>query len=463
MCADQIVSSSFRDPSGFLFWRDGVLYRQVNASYRQDYDLLVSSGLYGRLVDEGLLIPHEEVDLPEPAAPGAYKTLRPERVPFISYPYEWSFAQLKDAALTTLRIQRAALERGLSLKDASAYNIQFVRGRPLLIDTLSFEKYNEGAPWVAYRQFCQHFLAPLALMGYVDPSLGQLLRLHIDGVPLSLASRLLPFRTRLRFSLLTHIHLHAGGEKRFAERADRVTGRSMSRTAFMALLENLQSAVEGLRRRSGSTPWSDYYQTSNYSPEALQHKAALVTEFIAEMEPAPRTLWDLGANTGYFSRLASRKGIDTIAFDSDPGCVEACYLEARRDGDAHLLPLVVDLTNPSPAIGWANEERMSLVARGPADAALALALVHHLAIGNNLPLGSIAAFLCRICRWLVIEFVPKEDSQVKRLLASRKDIFPDYRQEAFEAEFGQHFTIRRAAQIQDSLRTLYLMRSRKLE
>ncbi len=461
MSTDRVLPSSFRDPSGFLFWRDGVLYRQVNHSYREDYDLLVSSGLYDRLVHEGLLIPHEEVDLREPAAPGMYRTLRPERVPFISYPYEWSFGQLKDAALSTLHIQRMALDHGMSLKDASAYNIQFLRGRPVLIDTLSFERYREGAPWVAYRQFCQHFLAPLALMSYVDPRLGQLSRLYIDGVPLSLASQLLPWSTRWRFSLLTHIHLHARGEKRFAERPAAVAGRSISRTALTALIENLQSSVEGLRFRSDSSAWTEYYQTSNYSSEALQHKATLVAQLIAEIQPAPQSLWDLGANTGRFSRLASRKGIETIAFDNDPACVEQCYLEARREGETHLLPLLVDLTNPSPGVGWAHEERMSLLERGPADAAMALALVHHLAIGNNVPLGGIASFFGRLCRWLIIEFVPKTDSQVQRLLASRKDIFADYTQEAFEAEFGRHFDICRTAPIENSQRTLYLMRSRE--
>ncbi|MDI7275207.1 MAG: SAM-dependent methyltransferase [Anaerolineae bacterium] len=463
MSAERILPSSFRDPSGFLFHRDGILYRQVNRSYREDYDLLVGSGLYDRLVEERLLVYHEEITGCEPPAPGAYKLLRPEPVPFVSYPYEWSFSQLKDAALATLRIQKTALAFGMTLKDCSAFNIQFVGTRPLLIDTLSFERYREGEPWVAYRQFCQHFLAPLALVSYVDASLGRLSRLHIDGVPLSLASSLLPFSTRCRFSLLTHIHLHAGGERRFADRPQQVAGRRMGRTAFLALVENLESAVSGLRWRPRGSAWAEYYQASSYSAEALDHKAALVAEFLAAMEPAPRTLWDLGANTGTFSRIASKQGIETVAFDSDPACVEQAYLEARRSGDAHLLPLLVDLTNPSPGLGWSHEERMSLLERGPADAALALALIHHLAIANNVPLAKVAAFLGRLCRWLVIEFVPKDDSQVQRLLASRKDIFADYAQEGFEAEFGRYFTIRRVAPIRGTQRLLYLMQRARQE
>jgi len=213
------LSASFRDPSGFLFTRQGVLYRQVNQAYQPHYDKLLNSGLYDKLVKAGLLIPHEEVGV-EPAEPSlAYKVLRPERVDFISYPYEWSFSQLQDAALATMAIQKLALDAGMVLKDSSAYNIQFYRGRPVLIDTLSFEAYREGEPWVAYRQFCQHFLAPLSLMAYTDVRLNQLLRIYIDGVPLDLAVRLLPGRTRFDLGLATHIHLHAVAQQRYADKA----------------------------------------------------------------------------------------------------------------------------------------------------------------------------------------------------------------------------------------------------
>src|SRR5687768_15426546 len=174
------LSASFRDPSGFLFSRDGVLYRQVNRRYEQGYARLMESGLYDRLVKAGLLIPHVEVDQAPAESDLSHKVIQPEHVPFISYPYEWSFSQLKDAALATLSIQRRSLKVGMSLKDASAYNIQFVRGKATLIDTLSFETYKEGQPWVAYRQFCQHFLAPLALMALKDVRLNQLLRVYIE-------------------------------------------------------------------------------------------------------------------------------------------------------------------------------------------------------------------------------------------------------------------------------------------
>jgi len=449
------VPSSFRDPSGFVYSRDGNLYRQVNLRYRNEYDQLMQSGLYAELVRDRLLIPHEEIDV-EPAKPElAYKIIRPESLGFISYPYEWCFSQLKDAALSTLSIQKKALEFGMSLKDSSAFNIQFSDGQPLLIDTLSFEKYQEGLPWIAYRQFCQHFLAPLVLMSRRDVRLIQLFRTYIDGIPLDLASSLLPRRTYLSFPLLTHVHLHARSQRHFSSGQSRLTQRRMGHLSFLGLIDNLESAIKGLKWQPSGTEWAEYYEDTNYSHRALDHKKALISEFIARIRPG--TVWDLGANLGMFSRLASSNGAQTVSFDIDPAAVERNYLECKANGETKLLPLLLDLTNPSPAIGWGNEERMSLIERGPADMVLGLALLHHLAISNNLPFDRIARFLSELCRWLVIEFVPKSDSQVQRLLSTREDIFTDYDRSAFEAEFGRYFATVASASIDDSERVLYLM------
>jgi len=450
------LPSSFRDPSGFLFRQDGVIYRQVNLVYKDNYDHFMDSGLYQALVDDNLLIPHVEVGIESPVPELAYRVIKPEPIPFISYPYEWCFSQLRDAALTTLKVQRKALDFGMSLRDSSSYNIQFKNGRPIFIDTLSFGKYREGEPWVAYRQFCQHFLAPLALMSYKDIRLSQLLGIHIDGLPLDLTACLLPWRTRLRFSLLSHIHLHARSQRHFADKPINVGQQRMSRYAFLGILNSLESIVRKLKWQPGGTEWADYYQDTNYSPQAFEHKKTIVADFLDKIRPA--TVWDLGANVGIFSRLASDRGIPTVSFDVDPAAVEKNYLDYVARGDTSILPLVIDLTNPSPGIGWENKERMSLKERGPADAVLALALVHHLAISNNVPLSRIAGFLSDICHWLIIEFVPKTDSQIQRLLATREDIFPDYTRQAFEQEFGRYFTISDSADIRESQRTLYLMR-----
>ena len=454
----QRLTASFRDPSGFLFSREGLIYRQINQAYRENYQALMESGLYEKLVRADLLIPHQETSV-EPAEPSlAYKIIQPEPIHFISYPYEWCFSQLKDAALTTLAIQKLAYQHGMSLKDCSAYNIQFHRNRPILIDTLSFELFHEGEPWVAYRQFCQHFLGPLALMAHRDVRLGQLMRIYIDGIPLDLVSKLLPFRTKLDFALVSHIHLHSMSQRYFSGRAiDKTTGtRRMSSTAFLGLVDSIEAGIRRLRWEPRGTEWGDYYQaTHNYSQEAVEHKLQLVTRFIDHIHPT--SVWDLGANTGLFSRIASTKGIPTVAFDIDPAAVEQNYRACISEESTNLLPLLLDLTNPSPSLGWQNLERKSFLERGSPDAVLALALVHHLAISNNVPLQWLADFFASLSPWLVIEFVPKSDTQVQHLLATREDIFADYTQESFERVFSEHYTIQDAVQIQDTDRKLYLM------
>jgi len=457
MGTDESVPSSFRDPSGFLFHRGGRLYRQVNDSYRADYKLLMESGLYKDLTTQGLLVPHVETSEPHMSGGGSL-VIEPEVIPFISYAYEWSFSQLQDAALTTLAIQKKAVEHGMSLKDASAYNIQFRGCCPVMIDTLSFERYREGEPWVAYRQFCQHFLAPLALMSFSDVRLSQLLRVNIDGIPLDLASHLLPSKTRLSLGLATHIHLHAQAQQKYADKQAKPTGRKMSRMAFLGLIDNLESTTRRLSWKPEGTEWADYYAATNYTDASLEHKAELVAEYLEKAQP--KTVWDLGANTGRFSRIAAERGIPTIAFDIDPAAVELNYLNCRKREERSMLPLLSDLTNPSPAIGWQNRERQSLIERGPCDTAMALALVHHLAIGNNLPFDHIADFLAGTCRTLVIEFVPKSDSQVQRLLATREDIFPNYTREVFEQVFSARFAILAWSPVKDSERIIYLMELR---
>ena len=462
MTADLRLGASFRDPSGFIFSRQGVLYRQVNQRYQADYDRLMGSGLYEKLVQAKLLIPHTEVD-EAPAEPAlAYKVIQPERVDFISYPYEWSFSQLKDAALATLQVQKLALEAGMSLKDASAYNIQFHWGKPLLVDTLSFETYQEGKPWTAYRQFCQHFLAPLALIAHVDVRLSQLLRVYIDGVPLDLASHLLPRRTRLDFGLTTHLHWHAAAQQRYADRqpGSKSSAARVSRIAFQGLIDSLEGTVRKLHWKPAGTEWGEYYtqDAAHYSSGALDHKAELVRGFIERVQP--RRAWDLGANTGRFSRLASQGNIPTVAFDIDPAAVEQNYLETLHKKETHLLPLVMDLTNPSPGLGWGHQERQAMLERGPVDMVLALALIHHLAISNNVPLAQLRDFFAAAGRWLVIEFVPKEDSQVKKLLAWREDIFTAYTLEDFESVFAERFTVHEKVAVKDTPRTLFLMERR---
>ncbi len=453
------IGSSFRDPSGFLFSRDGVLLRQVQERYRPHYEQLMSSGLYAALTAEGLLVPHEERPLEEAASPGAAYVLRPERLPFISLPYEWCFAQRQAAALLTLRVQELALAHGMTLKDASAFNVQFRGVQPVLIDTLSFERYEAGKPWVAYRQFCQHFFAPLVLQARLDARLGGLLRQYLDGIPLDLASALLPRSSWLRPALAMHIHLHAQSIARHAptdgaKPAANARGASVSLRGLEGLLASLRGAIEGLHWQAG-TEWGSYEETHNYDAAGRASKQGLVAEFV-RAAAATRVI-DLGANAGEYSRVARDAGATlVIAADGDAMAVERGFRRLREGGEVGIHPLLVDLTNPAPAQGWAHREWPSLAQRGPFDAVLCLALVHHLAIGNNVPLRGVAQMLAELGQQVIIEWVPKPDPQVQRLLSAREDIFDGYTEqgllEAFAAEGLR--AVQRAA-VGDSGRTLF--------
>ena len=453
-----ILPSSFRDPAGFLFIHDGTLYRQVNLSYRDHYEMFNSSGLYSSLIKKKLLITHEEVALPAQDPKTAFRIIRPHLIPFISYPYEWCFSQLKHAALLTLEIQKISLEHDMTLKDASAYNVQFLEGKPVFIDTLSFAPYEPGKPWSAYRQFCRHFLAPLALMKYNDIRLGQLFHSNIDGIPLDLTSSMLKKRTWLNMGILIHIHLHAKSERKYANMHIPIKPREISKHSLLGLLDSLTTTIEKMNWQPKGTEWAGYYQETNYSAEAFEHKKEIVARYLETLNP--KTLWDLGANNGFFSRIASDSGIFTLAFDIDPACVELNYREIVQKKEKNLLPLLLDLTNPSPGIGWQNTERDSLKDRGPADTVFALALIHHLAISNNVPLGQIAKYFSMLGNSFIIEFVPKTDSQVQRLLMNRKDIFNEYTEENFDRIFLRYFFIEDKERIKGSERSLYLLKKR---
>jgi hypothetical protein len=446
--------ASFRDPSGFVFWRDGDIYRQVAKSFTPEFELILKSGLLEDLIQDRLLLPFEVVDLSLKQNADAGMVLQPVQLDWISYPYEWGFGQWKDAALCTLENCRRALEAGYILKDASSFNIQFYRGKPILIDTLSFEPYEEGKPWIAYRQFCQHFLAPLALMAYIDPRLGTMLRCHTDGIPLDLAAKMLPNKAKWSFGVRTHIELHS----RANSASQTGPARPMSKLALRALLDSLKRTVESLRWEPRGTEWADYYSDTNYSHTAEGAKRGIVQTFLQQVPDSAKTCWDLGANDGSFSRLALQRGLLTVGWDIDRGAVENGYRWALGEQREDYLPLTLDLTNPSPSIGWSLKERESFLARGPVDVVLALALIHHLSIGNNVPLSLIADFFAEIGKWVIVEFVPTTDSQVQKMLVARKNIFGDYDIEHFESAFQTHFEIVAKRAVADSQRTIYLLR-----
>lgn len=448
--------ASFRDPSGFIFTQNEKPYRAVCEPYKQELNHLISSGLLRELTEKGLLVAHEQVETPPGLPENVCATWAPAIVPVVSYPYEWCFGQLKAAASLTLKIMKKAIAKGMVLKDASAYNVQFFGSAPRFIDLLSFERREVGAPWVAYRQFCQHFLAPLALAAKVDIRLISLLRTHLDGIPLDMASRLLPRHTWLKPGLLIHIHLHAKSQKRFSEARKKGEKETFGQNALWGLIESMDALIQGLDWNPAGTAWADYSQSHTYQESELRQKQDFVAGCVERERPG--SVLDLGSNVGIFSRIASSRGAYCISADMDPASVELNYRRSVKDSEANILPLVCDIGNPSPGIGWANAERSPLLHRTHSDMALALALLHHLVIAGNIPMDMVRDLLASVAKVLVIEFVPKEDTQTQRLLRFRRDIFPEYTQSGFEASFGRHFRIMDSRKISGTGRIIYLMR-----
>jgi hypothetical protein len=456
-----LVSGSFRDPMGFVFQQRGKYYRQINQAYKSHYQQLMSSGLYESLTATGLMLTHESIEKKRfHTSEDAYEIIEPKQLDLVTYPYEWSFSQLKDAALATISIQKIALKHNMILKDASCFNIQYFKGRPLLIDTLSFENYEVGKPWIAYRQFCQHFLAPLALMSYVDIRLNQLCANFIDGIPLDLTVKLLPFKARLNLSLFLHLFLHAKAQSKHQNNHSAHNKKAtLSKIALLGLIDSLESSIKKLTWRPANTTWFDYYENNNnYGETGLFEKEEIIENFAKLLQPS--TVWDLGANTGRFSRIFSKHNASVVSWDIDPACVELNYLKTKQDNETKILPLFLDLTNPTSSRGWACNERSSFMERGPVDLILALGLVHHLAIGNNVPLSKIFSFFAAISSTIIIEFVPKEDSNAQKLLANRTDIFDLYHQEGFESAAQEEFDIIERIFVPGTQRIIYLLKKR---
>ncbi len=454
----ELIKSSFRDPSAYCYTIGDDIYRKINDKGLDDYNHLMSSGLYEKLHSLGLLISHTEMPVNLSTKDCSAIILMPKKIPFISYPYEWCFSQHKDAALLTLKVASIAVEYGMALKDASAYNIQFLYGKPILIDTCSFTKYQDGEPWLAYKQFCQHFLVPLALMSKKDIRLGGLAKNYIDGIPIDLASLLLKWICKFSTGLFVHVYLHAKFKSKFSETPVLAKyKRKISKNAYLGLLDNLVSTINKLTWSPMKTEWSDYYNNTNYTDKASEHKALLLCQLVGKI-PKKCVTWDLGGNNGFYSRAIKRQVTSIVCWDIDPVAVESNYRKTKDENCTSILPLMQDLTNPSTSIGWAQTERDGFKERGAVDLILALALVHHLAISNNVPLSNIAEYLSCLSEYLIIEFVPKEDSKVKLLLANRQDIFDQYELSSFKKIFSVYYSIEAEALITDTCRTMFLMK-----
>lgn len=449
--------SSYRDPSGFIFKKEGTIYRQVNKSFREHFDYFIESGCYKHLIGKGLVIPHEQINQNLTGDNNYYTTLKPEKISFISYSYEWSFDMLKDAALLTLRLVKEALEYNMILKDATPYNIQWHRGKFVFIDTLSFEKYKE-VHWIAYRQFCESFLGPLLIMHYSKTPLPSLQLAWPDGIPIAIIKSLLPKRSRFSLHTYLHIHLHAGISSK--KQSNNQNVKAFSKQKLLNLISSLEMLINKLKLPDQKSTWSGYYEEASQRDSYLEEKKKMITKWIDELQPVLKTATDLGANEGEFSKLLAKKNIPTISADFDPFCINRLYTSVKKNKETYLQPLIIDLAKPSPAIGVNNEERDSFINRTNADISLALALIHHLVIGKLIPFNTIADFFSRITQFLIIEFVPIEDEKVRFMIAQKPMDYSSYDHHNFESSFGAYFSIEKSENIAGSRRTLYLMKKR---
>jgi hypothetical protein len=443
--------ASYRDPSGFVFTIDGVFYRQVNRSYVKQYEHLINSGLYDKLTRETLLIPHTEIPENFIKSPDHHLTLLPKQLPRITYASEWCPEQLQDAALLTLNIQRLAMEHGMTLKDATPFNVQFDNGKAIFIDTLSFDIYDPAKPWIAYRQFCECFLFPLYIHRYTQTGTHKISSAWPDGISASLTARLLPLSSRWSAGAWLHIFL----QNRVASKKTTIKESKLqfSKTKLTQLIGHLHTIVSRLVKPIAvPSAWSNYYTATILGNAYLEAKDQLFRGYLRHVEFAAAL--DLGCNDGLFSKILAQTGVPVIAVDSDWPCISKLY----RENVPNIQALIVDLANPTPATGFRNAERSSFTDRAGSDLVIALALVHHLALRNNIPLPLIAAYFSQLVkRHLIIEFVPLSDEKARELTA-RKDTPPlNYDSNHFEAAFSKAFFIEKKDAIPGTDRLLYLM------
>jgi hypothetical protein len=451
---------SFRDPDGFVFRRGDEIFRAVLPSAVPRYRQFVASGLADDLQSAGLLVPTVEVSDSrldaEAGLPAGSLVLRHEAIAFANYPYEWTFDMLRDAALVQLEILERCLERNWILKDASAYNVQFQGVRPVFLDVLSFAPLADGEPWAGYNQFCRMMLYPLMLEAYKHIPFQPWLRSDLEGVDPVVFGRMFRGMERCRPGVLTHVTAQAYLQHKFSAAdysvRERVKSAGMCRDIIVCNVRGLKKLVLRLRPPRQPTAWSDYSR-AHYQPNALAQKEDFVRESLVGRELG--LVWDLGCNDGRFSRIAAEHATTVVAMDADAGSISQLYRELRRENSANILPLLMNIANPSPAQGWASRERQALAERGKPELTLALALIHHLVIAANVPLQALLEWFAGVTHELVIEFMSKDDAMVQRLLLNKDDTYTDYHREAFECYLRQDFIITRCAELPGGTRFLY--------
>lgn len=458
---DFSVKGSFRDPAGHVQAYGNRIFRTVTQHGATKFEAVLASGFLDELVEAGRLVPFEKVEDQEIIAlfPNAVHVLEHPRLDYVSHPYEWSFPLLKAAALLHLDVMVDALAAGISLSDATAYNVQFVGSRPVFIDHLSFKPYVEGEYWMAHRQFCEQFLNPLLLRSRLGMPHNAWFRGAHEGISCEDMSKLLPMRDKISPRVMAHVVFPARLQKQALKRGTgKVAGiserRGLPRTAYKGLLQQLRNWIASLEPKgTGRTVWGDYAEDNTYTEAEDLDKSKFIARFIADTKP--NLVFDLGCNSGAFSEVALKAGAkQVIGFDFDQTALDKAYLRARGK-NINYLPLFLDAANPSPSQGWAEGERPGFSDRAHADAVLALAFEHHLAIGKNIPLDQVVDWITSMAPHGIIEFVRKDDPTIRAMLAMREDIFVNYSRKTFEAALEACTTIEEHAEISSGGRVLY--------
>lgn len=453
---------SFRDPEGRVFSMDGRIFRTLTPQAALRMSGIESNGRLKKLVDAGFLIPSWTITSPQAGLEGpafGETVLEQERLPLVTYPYEWSFGMLKDAALLTLDLLETALGEGLILKDATPFNVALRKNRMVFFDTLSLDTYQEGRPWDGYSQFCREFLFPLMLTSATGVPFQPWMRGELNGLKATQLSRLLGYG-RTRKGIWMHVHLQAWLERWIAKKGDlavreKFNARTFSKAMILHMVRKLRKIVESLKYRTGDSLWDDYKQTHSYNADDEKKKEDFVA-MCARLLSGKRWV-DLGCNNGKYTQTVVQNARMVVGLDLDPAAVDGFYNHIRNREGTPCYPMVCDLMNPSPSLGWRLRERSSLFDRLSSEAFLALALVHHLCIGANVPLTEFVDLLKTFGQGGVIEWVDKKDALVQRLLRNRVDIFADYTWEKFRSLLDANFFLKEVCEIHGGTRRLCLV------
>ena len=457
---------SFRDPhSRVLRGADGI-YRALSAQGLADFQAVAATSFWARAQEDGRVVRTELVaaaDRPVELGEAWPGLLRHDTIPVVSYPYEWPFGMLRDAALLQLGLLGEALEEGMVLKDSTPYNVQWRGARPVFVDVGSFEPLGEGEAWTGYRQFCMLYLYPLLLQAYKGVAPHAWLRGSLDGIAPEEMARLFSGSGKLKRGVMTHITMHARLGERYGDRTGDVKRElrdaGFSRDLVKANVRKMTKLVEGLAWEPPDRGWTEYGQVNTYTDADAEAKGAFVRDAAAARRPS--LVWDLGCNDGRYARIAAAEGARVVALDADQGPVELLYRDLRAAGDERVLPLTMNVTDPSPGLGWRGEERRPLLSRGRPELVLCLALVHHVTITANVPMRAWIDWLAELGAALVIEFPTREDPMVQRLLAAKKEgTHADYERAEFERCLGEAFEVERSESLASGTRVLYLAQPR---